>query len=145
MVLQIGTHLPDTSASPEKRMQTLKLKDNHTWKCKQGWCICVLDRGLVRFDYPAHWILEPDEDTGTIHLHDRKPSLESCDLGVSIYRMPMQAIPSIRMEEMLLQSLDGRRKTRQQSDVKRDPREDIEILWVEQRYIDEDHKRDARF
>ena len=126
-------------------MQTLKLKDNHTWKCRPGWCICVLDRGLVRFDYPAHWILEPDEDSGTIHLHDRKPSLESCDLGVSIYRIPMKAIQAMRMEELLLQSLQERVGTCQQSAVERVPREDIELIWVEQRYIDKDHNRDARF
>ena len=31
----------------------LRLKDRHGWKSKPGYGICVLDRGAIRFDYPA--------------------------------------------------------------------------------------------
>jgi hypothetical protein len=35
-------------------IETLRPKDNHTWKAKPGYSIGVLDRGLVRFDYPGN-------------------------------------------------------------------------------------------
>ena len=43
----------------------LQLKAKHTWKCKPGHSICVLDRGVVRFEYPSSWIVEPKD--GALH------------------------------------------------------------------------------
>ena len=121
----------------------LKLKSNHTWKSKPGNSICVLDRGAVRFDYPSNWKVEMQD--GAVYLHDRELSIESCDLGVSLFRMPTEAIAGLPMEEMLLKSLDSERQTHQQSEVRRIDRGDIEILWLEQRYMEKTQNRDARF
>src|SRR5215471_5519886 len=115
-------------------MHKLKLKSNHTWKAKPGYSICVLDRGLVRFDYPRNWKVEMQD--GAVYLHDREPSIESCDLGVSIFRMPREAFAELPMEEMLMQSIDKERKTYEQSEIRRIDRGDMEILWLEQRYIE---------
>jgi hypothetical protein len=120
-----------------------RLKDNHTWKCKPGYSICVLDRGLVRFDYPGNWIVEPGE--GAVHLHDRKPSVESCDLGVSIFRVPVEHLGEVSLDEMLQNTLGQDREPYQQSEIRHIARPDLEIAWVEQRYIDAEYKRDARF
>jgi len=49
------------------------------------------------------------------------------------------------MEEMLLQSIDKERKTYEQSEIRRIDRGDMEILWLEQRYIENTQNRDARF
>lgn len=124
-------------------MEKFKLKDNHSWKSKPGYSICVLDRGVVRFDYPSNWILETQE--GAVLLHDREPSIESCDLGVSIFRMPGEVIAELSMEEMLLSSLGTRREPYEQSEVRHVQRGDLEIVWLEQRYVDDGQKRDARF
>src|SRR5205807_2575494 len=83
-------------------VEKLTLKKNHTWKSKPGYSICVLDRGVVRFDYPSNWKVEMGD--GAVFLHDREPSIESCDLGVSIFRVPMEAIAHVSMDEMLLNS-----------------------------------------
>jgi hypothetical protein len=121
----------------------LKLKGNHTWKCKPGYSICVIDRGLVRFDYPSHWIVEPDE--GAVHLHDRPASVESCDLGVSIFRVPAEHVRELCLDDTLRDTLGDDRKPYQQSEVHHVVRGDLEIAWLEQRYTDAEYKRDARF
>ncbi len=124
-------------------VKKLRLQDHHTWKSKPGYAICVLDRGLVRFDYPSHWIVDPDESA--VHLHDRPPSVESCDLGVSIFRLPPEAIPDLSLDEALRDSAGQDREPYQQSEVYHASRPDLEIAWLEQRYIDAEYKRDARF
>ena len=124
-------------------VERFKLKDNHTWKSKPGYSICLIDRGLVRFDYPSNWIVEPEE--GAVHLHDRPPSVESCDLGVSIFRLPAEQLREFSLEETLRNTLDNERAPYQQSDIHNIARGDLEIVWLEQRYIDAEYKRDARF
>jgi hypothetical protein len=124
-------------------VEKLKLKDNHTWKSKPGHSICVIDRGLVRFDYPNHWIVEPAE--GAVHLHDRPPSVESCDLGVSIFRLAAVHVRELCLDDMLRDTLGNGRKPCQQSEIHHMARGDLEIGWLEQRYIDAEHNRDARF
>ena len=124
-------------------IEKLKLKDNHTWKSKPGYSICVLDRGLVRFDYPSNWIVEQDE--GAVHLHDRQPAVESCDLGVSIFRVPPEYVRELSLDEMLRETLDNHRKPYRQSEIHNIARGDLDIAWLEQRYIDTEYKRDARF
>jgi hypothetical protein len=124
-------------------VEKLKLKDKHTWKSKPGHSICVIDRGLVRFDYPNGWIVEPEE--GAVHLHDREPSVESCDLGVSIFRVPPELARELSLDETLQSALGDDRKPYQQSEIHHVTRPDLEIVWLEQRYIDGEYNRDARF
>jgi hypothetical protein len=122
--------------------ESFELKRNHTWKCQPGHKICVLDRGVVRFEYPSHWIVEPGD--GAVHLHDRPPSVESCDLGVSIFRVP-GALHELPLDEMLRASLGTERKAYQESEIHRVANGGRDIVWLEQRYLDAEHKRDARF
>jgi len=124
-------------------VEKLRLKDKHTWKSKPGYAICVLDRGQVRFDYPSHWIVEPAD--GAVHLHDRQPSVESCDLGVSIFHLPPEVIPEVNLDDALQGSLGDDREPYEQSEIRHVARVDLEIAWLEQRYIETEHKRDARF
>src|ERR1051325_8858362 len=124
-------------------IKRLELKDKHTWKSRPGYSICVLDRGVVRFDYPSDWIVETGE--GAVHLHDRPPSVESCDLGVSTFRVPAGPIGDFSLDDLLLNSLDKERAYYQQSEIHHITRGDLEIAWVEQRYLDKEYNRDARF
>lgn len=121
----------------------LKLKRNHTWKSKPGYAICVIDRGLVRFDYPSKWIVEPGE--GAVHLHDQPPSVESCDLGVSVFRAPGESFQDLSLDDMLRQTLSSDREPYQQSEIHHVHRGNLEIAWLEQRYVDATYNRDARF
>jgi hypothetical protein len=124
-------------------VEEFRLKANHTWKSKPGYSICVLDRGVVRFDYPSGWVVEMQE--GAVMLHDREPSIESCDLGVSIFRVPGQAIADVSMDKLLRNSLDAERNPYQESEVYRLWRDDLETVWLEQRYVESSQNRDARF
>jgi hypothetical protein len=123
--------------------QKLRLKDKHTWKSKPGYAICVIDRGVLRFDYPSNWIVEPAE--GAVHLHDRPPSVESCDLGVSIFHVPPEHVKELSLDDTLLTALGGEREPYEQSEIRRVARLDLEMVWLEQRYRDADQQRDARF
>jgi hypothetical protein len=123
--------------------ERLRLKDKHTWKAKPGNSICVLDRGLVRFDYPSNWVVEADE--GAVHLHDREPGVESCDLGASIFRVPPAELASVPLDEMLLESLGTDREPYQQSEIRHIQRGNLEIAWLEQWYVENEYQRDARF
>jgi hypothetical protein len=123
--------------------QKLKLKSNHTWKSKPGYSICVLDRGAVRFDYPRTWKMEMAE--GAVYLHDREPSIESCDLGVSPFHVSREMAAECPVDEFLMQSLGDGREPYQQSEIHRIKRGDLEIAWLEQRYIEKTQNRDARF
>lgn len=122
--------------------EKLRLKEKHTWKSRPGYSICVIDRGAVRFDYPANWIVNPDD--GAVHLHDRPPSVESCDLGVSIFNVPAEQIPDLPLEDTLRDVLDKKRKAYQDSGIHQLVSGDIEIAWLEQRYKDTEYNRDAR-
>jgi hypothetical protein len=124
-------------------VKRLRLKANHTWKSKPGNSICVIDRGVVRFDYPSNWIVEPEE--GAVHLHDRPPSVESCDLGVSIFHVPAEHVRELCLDEMLGESLGKDRQPYEQSEIHHVARGDLEIAWLEQRYVDAEYQRDARF
>lgn len=124
-------------------VQRFDLKNNHTWKSKPGYSICVIDGGAVRFDYPGDWIAEPAE--GAVHLHDQPPSVESCDLGVSLLRFPMEQVREVDLSEMLRDSLDKESQPREESEIHQIARPGLEIVWIEQGYRDADHKRDARF
>jgi hypothetical protein len=126
------------------RRTRLKLKSNHTWKSKPGHAICVIDRGVVRFEYPSNWIVELKE--GAVYLHDQPPSVESCDLGVSVFNVPAELVQELSLDDTLLETLSGDREPYQQSEVHhRIADVDLDIAWLEQRYIDAEHKRDARF
>jgi hypothetical protein len=124
-------------------IEKLKLKDNHTWKSKPGYSICVIDRGLVRFDYPSNWIVEAQE--GAVHLHDRPPSVESCDLGVSIFRAPYAHFQELSLDDTLRDTLGEDRTPYEQSEIHHIARGDMEISWLQQKYKDAEYKRDARF
>ena len=124
-------------------MEKLKLKRNHSWKSSPGYSICVLDRGLVRFDYPTGWTVEGKE--GAVYLHDLADSIECCDLGVSIFRVPEKEAAALPLDEMLLGSLDADREPYRQSEIRRWPRQDLEIVWMEEQYLETSQQRDARF
>jgi hypothetical protein len=124
-------------------VKKLKLKAKHTWKSKPGYSICVIDRGLVRFDYPSSWVVEADE--GAVHLHDRTPSIESCDVGVSTFRLPGEQIRELSLDDALRNTLAEERKPYQESEIHHITRPDLDVAWLEQRHIDAEYHRDARF
>lgn len=127
------------------KAKKLRLNKNHTWKAKPGYKVCVLDRGAVRFDFPAHWIAEPKD--GAMMLYDQKPCDESCDLGVSVFHYSSEQLKGLDTRAMLKQiaANDPDRTLDYQSDVREIDRGDTMILWLEQLYQSKEYNRQAKF
>jgi hypothetical protein len=121
----------------------LRLKEKHTWRSRPGYKICVLDRGAVRFDFPARWKVDTNE--GAVMLHDGEPGIETCDLGVSLFHVPGLALADVPLEELLENSLGSERAVTRQSEMIRVERGDTLILWLEQEYMESTQKRPAKF
>jgi hypothetical protein len=122
-----------------------RLRQNHTWRCRPGHKICVLDRGRVRFDIPSRWLMIPDDKTGALMMHDRKPGVESCDLGVSVFPFASEDAPGLPLDHLLLSSLGEREGLTWQSEVHTLQRGDLDLRWLEQHFVEQKHKRNARY
>ena len=78
-------------------------------------------------------------------MHDRPPSVESCDLGVSVFRAQGLPLGDLSLDEALRNSLQDDRESYHQSEIHHVSRGDVEIAWLEQRYMETEYNRDARF
>jgi len=81
----------------------LKLRKDHRWKSRPGYGICVLDRGLVRFDFPEHWILKHEREA--IKIHDAEPPDDNCVLGVSHFHFPNVDFSGLPLRKLLAGSV----------------------------------------
>ena len=123
--------------------QVLRMAKNHTWKAPPGQANFVADRGAVRFNYPRSWLVIPTDDA--IELHDRKPPKDDCLLKVSV----MYLHPGIDWRGLALSSVlpdvirDDVRGTISSGTVVSSPREDLELAWMETRFIDPVEHREA--
>jgi hypothetical protein len=59
--------------------------------------------------------------------------------------VPAEASVGMPLEELLVRSLDGDRKPYMQSEIRLSPRQDIDVMWLEQHYLESTQNRDARF
>jgi hypothetical protein len=117
-----------------KRMQ---LKENHSWKAPAGFKIVVLDRGAVSFNIPEKWFVAKMEPT--FEMHNAVPPNDDARLSVTFFRtQPGIDWTGLPVNTLLENSLKGvaDRETVGTSGITRVPREDIELVWAEQRFID---------
>ncbi len=56
---------PDMPPPRGWKKQTLRMKDNHTWKAPDGYNILVVDRGALRFNVPKAWHVETGEQSAS--------------------------------------------------------------------------------
>lgn len=121
----------------------LTLKENHTWKCEPGNKLIVLDRGTLSFEYPEDWTYDIHE--GAIYVHDPMPELERCDLAVSLFPVRVPPGADFDLDTMLMASLEGREDFISRTEIGRVERADWKMAWLEERYVDREHNRPARF
>lgn len=126
---------------PPKK-QVLRLKDNHTWNAPKGYKIVVLDRGAVSFNVPEKWVLVGMEP---VTLHDVQPPDDNVRLSVSFWHLPPGVDWSgLPLAPMLTDALkDSDLEIIERSDLTTIPRDDLEIVWTEHRFIDPQEKREA--
>jgi hypothetical protein len=122
--------------------KTLRLKERHGWKTKPGNVICVIDRGAVRFDYPAGWDLTIDE--GQVNVRDRPKPDDDCVLSVSHMEIPAELADQVPVRELVQGVMpveeDGEIVERKSAEDM--PRNDgIELAYAENRYIERKEQR----
>jgi len=123
------------------KSKTLKLRDKHGWKSKPGYCICVLDRGAIRFDFPCDWKVAHDDDA--VRIRDQEHPADNCILAVSNLRLPPVAL-EVPLREFLEGTVgkEGHEILEQKPTVETRRADGVEIAWIETRYTDPKEKRD---
>lgn len=125
--------------------KTLRLQEDHGWKCRPGFKVFVADRGAVRFDIPDHWIIVPGE-TNSIKFHDKTPPEDDCVLEMTVFylddRIDWSQLELGPMVDQLRNGNEVEVTHRGETVVQR--RGKLEIAWGENRYIDPEEDRPAR-
>ena len=123
--------------------QTLRMKKNHGWRAKPGNKIFVADRGAVRFDFPASWVVDPDKES--VKLRDLPPPDDNCLLQVSVMRLATgidwEWFPLTELLEAVIK--DDPRGTTPYGEVIYVRRPSHEFAWRETRFIDPVENREA--
>ena len=135
-----------SSSGPKWEKKTLDLPPGHGWKAKPGYNVFVADRGAVRFDFPAHWVVQPGDD-GSIKFHDKKPPDDDCVLAVSVIRLPpiQGGWGGLPLAGLVGEVVKGDpRDATPVGDVVTVQRPDLELAWAEVSFIDPNEKRPAR-
>lgn len=123
--------------------RTLRLPDNHGWRAKAGYKIFVADRGAIRFDFPENWIVEPG--TSSVKFFDRQPPDDQCTLEVSHWKLPPGIDwTDLPLEKLLVDALGEPAEDEiGRGELVRKKRGDLEIVWLEWRFMDKREKREA--
>lgn len=136
---------------PEWERQQLRLRQNHGWKTKRGCQIIVVDRGAVRIDVPKSWVMtfETDESSGrtTLVLTDRPSPKDDCRLQVTaLYTPPGIDWSDLSLTQLLEHATSGpdENEVLGRSLAVHEQRRDLELVWIETRFIDPGEKREAR-
>ncbi len=122
--------------------KTMRLQENHTWKAPPGFKIVVMDRGAVSFNIPTPWVITEYEP---FTLRDKQPPDDQAGLQITFWHFPPGVDWSgLPLDKLLLNALKGPGKgILEKTPIQRHERTDIEIVWVEHRFIDEKEKREA--
>jgi hypothetical protein len=115
----------------------LRLKKKHGWKSRPGYCVCVLGRGAIRFDFPCDWKVSTEEDA--VRIRDREKPDDNCVLAVSRMFLPpvAAAVPLAEMVRMTVEQDTERRFIDRKEAVETTREDGVEIAWQEARYRDE--------
>lgn len=121
----------------------LKLKEGHTWKCKPGYKIFVLDRGALRLDVPLDWVMKMSEKS--VKFYDRKPPDDECRLEVSLLRHPQMDWSGLSLDQLLRGSAGGTSSEETMlENIRRLSRPGVELVWLEKLFVDRQGQRPAR-
>jgi hypothetical protein len=128
---------------PKWKKESLKLKKDHLWKAKPGYRIFVADRGVVRFNVPQDWIVEPASES--TKFYDREPLEDAdCRLECSYLRLPPIDWSDLPLSQLIQVAFEGDPRalvpTERHGHLQR---EAVELAWAEFRFIDPNEQREA--
>src|ERR1041384_5281094 len=92
-----------------------RLPENHGWTAKEGYNVFVADRGAVRLDFPADWIVKPGESS--IRFHDAEPPDDRCCIEVSYLRLRPIDWSGLSLAELLKSVSRGEGHTTGDDDI----------------------------
>ena len=129
--------------SSEWKKKSLGLAKGHRWKAKQGYNICAINRGAIRFDYPQGWDVNADSDS--LKIRDLPEPDDNCVLAVSQMHLPVEIADFVPVAELVRVSMQSdEREIRERGDVVEAKRADgIDLAYSEVRYFDPKQKREA--
>lgn len=126
----------------EWQRRVLPMSKNHQWRTKDGYNIFVADRGIVRFNYPKEWLVRPADDC--IRFYDAEPPADNFTLGVSYIRLPAIDWSKVSLESLVRDvAQNDERDLLEMGELVHVARSDMEIAWVELKFIDPVGKRPA--
>lgn len=124
------------------KAKKLRLTSGHGWRAQPNHKILVLDRGMVRFEYPETWFVELTEDG--VKVHDKPPPDDDCVLGVSYHRWPAIAGQILTVGALVRDAFrSDERSFSTVNAVIEDTRMDITMAWGEGRFFDSRIDREA--
>lgn len=122
--------------------KTLRLADNHTWDAPKGYKILVAERGAVSFNIPQNWVIGKFEP---LEVNDKEPPNDNARISMSYWRLPpgidWSGLPLVRMLSDSIK--DDTLDVLERGEVVRSPRTDIELVWIERRFMDSGEHREA--
>lgn len=137
--------MPKKRNIPKWTSSSAKLKPNHSWSAPDGYKIVVVDRGKAIFNVPEDWIIAKLDPH--FEMHDAEPPDDEARLSVSVFGAPpgvdWTGLPLDKLLEMSINGMDKQVETIERSPITTYPREDIEVVWAEQKFIDATEKRPA--
>src|SRR6185295_5673775 len=131
---------------PELRLPSkpLRLAATHGWSDRPDRKVLVLDRGAVRLDYPADWVVDSAGDC--VKLRDREPPDEECTLGASYHHWPALPglHPALRVAALVETAMADDERFTARDPVHDEPGFGLELAWGQGRFIDADREALSR-
>ncbi|MFN8371889.1 MAG: hypothetical protein U0694_03290 [Anaerolineae bacterium] len=127
--------------------KTMPLDDKHTWKAPDGYKIFVIDRGAVSFNIPEKWVLHKLDP---VEIYDVEPPDDNARIMVTVWNLPPGVNwAGLPLGDLLTYAAKGDpEKPREyelleQSEVTTEKRSDIDLVWLQHKFIDPIEKRPA--
>ena len=125
------------------RKDTYRLPAGLKWKCKPGYQSFIADRGTVRFDFPADWLLDVDDKS--LKFRDRPEPDDTCILELTVFHLPAGPTwTDLPLTELLEHcTAEGPNEMLSLGKTVYLKRGDMELAWNEKRYVDPGENREA--
>jgi hypothetical protein len=124
--------------------ETYKLPKDLKWPVRRGYKSFVADRGTVRFDIPDDWVIEPGDNS--IKFLDKPSPDDTCTLEMSVFHLrpgpDWTKLPLVQLLTDVTKDSNFEVLSRREPVYQR--RGDLEIVWLETRYVEPEEHREAR-
>jgi hypothetical protein len=130
---------------PRWNVTRQRLPDHHQWNAPPGYKIFVADRGAWSFNFPETWVIATLGPP--IELRDSPPPDEKARIMVTTYYLPKDidwsGLPLLPMLEDAVRGTDRKYPVLEQGKAITEPRPDIELVWLQNKFMDPVENRPA--